>query len=208
MHSTYFFLLDLEDAAPREGQALLDACTEVFLDRYQSVLDENNWFEPLFCVERGGAGVRAEGVQGQVPSFEDSRRRAAASVISDLSMYGRSLSGEGPVFLDVNPLAFGPRGQDEVLVDNLDEQGIKELIYDRAVNYLAACYARLSKQNPESDLSDYQRAAFVKRFELFRGALDAPFSDSYPTPYDYPAMDLRHAKDPARQAILGVDIHT
>lgn len=207
MHSIFYFLMDLDGDAPRGGRELLDCAMGVFESRYMDRLDDNNWLDPLFCVEKGGESVRAEGVQGDIPSFDESRRRAAASVISDLSMYGRSFSGEGPVFLDVNPLSIGPRGQDEVLVDNLDERGIKELIYDRSAAYLAAVYAKLSDERPEPGLYDYQRSAFVKRFELFRGAGDAPFSDSYPTPYEYPAMDLRHERS-GRELILALDIHT
>lgn len=205
MHSTYWYLLDLPQDAPREGPELLTACTDRWLSEYQRILDENNWFQELYCAERGGASVAHPELSGQTGDFDEAEHRALLSLISELSMYGRLSEGD---FLDVNPMSFGPRGQDESLLNNMDTTALRDLVLDRGARYLQKCYAQLAL-DPSANigLESYQRSCFARRYELFLSSPCRPFSDELPSPYDYPCADLRSGSK-GREAILAVDIHT
>lgn len=207
MHSTFWYLLSLEADAPTGGAALLDHCTDVWLRDYEHILDENNWYQPLYCAEEHGSVVKHPELGGEPADFSDSMDKALLAVAYSLSMYARS---SGQDFLDINPLSIGPRGEDESLVGEMDSEQLKELLLRLGAKYLRDSYQVLLDGTGAKDsmsLSDFQRSAFARRYELFCGSISRPFSDEYPSPYVYPCADLRLAGSP-RQAILAVDIHT
>lgn len=207
MHSTFWYLLSLEEDAPDGGQPLLDHCTNLWLRDYEHILDENNWYQPLYCAEEDGSVVCHPEAGGEPADFADSLDRALLAVTYSLAMYARA---SGQQFLDINPLSIGPRGQDERLVGEMDCGQLKELLLNLGAKYLRDSYQDLLEGSQSGDsmgLSDYQRSAFSRRYELFRGSLSRPFSDQYPSPYVYPCADLRLSGSP-RQAVLAVDIHT
>jgi hypothetical protein len=211
MHSTFYFLLDLEDNDPRDGQGLLQACRNRWMEAYEEVMDENNWSTVIYCAERDGASVTDQGLtfDHEPPSYLDALRNSTMAVAYDLSMYGKSGINTGEVFLDINPFGAGNPGQDDSMLSELGDQALTELIAERGAAYLAASYAELAK-NPNRELifHEYRRGAFAKRFELFMMSSRRPFSADFPTPYEYPAIDLRHQPFTGREAILAVDIHT
>jgi len=210
MHSAFFFLLDLDDDAPISGPELMAEAVSVFEDRYGSVLDENNWCQPILICEKDGQSQKAAELEGPAMSFHEAWHAATISVVHQLAIIDSALSGEqGPVFLDLNPFSLGVPGQDQALVENLSSEQISQLISERGAAYLAESYRQLADHQAYAPnlLESYQRGCFARCFEFFKSADQPPFSDSFPSPYQYSAVDLRTGPS-ARQAILVVDIHT
>ena len=207
MHSNCYFLLDLEEDDPRQGQGLLDVCYRNWLEHYDSVLDDNNWFKVLYCAEQNGQSAVDQELDCEARTYLDLLRDATVSVAYDLSIY--SSGSQESVFLDLNPWGGANSGQDDQLLSQLGDEALGDLIAERGSAYLASSYTALDKEPLSVDgYKSYRRGAFARCFEQFFSSSRRPFSSEMPTPYQYPAVDLRHHQLTGREAILVVDIHT
>jgi hypothetical protein len=182
-----------------------------FSDRFDSRLDENNWFHHLAAFFKDGSYLMwpssEPGVFSEIPvesRWEAVRRYALQCVAVDFRLFGAT------------PWTLGDHGNegnrkiDEITFDDLLSE-----IYNQVPVSLSEQYSSLQGKPAclttipgDSWAKEYDRRKLVLMFEALRNSDHVPFTkwSSVVSPYEYRAFDLTLGAEP--NAILITDIHT
>ncbi len=210
-HSNFSFLMALHaDAFLGDEDERREFIESEFSIRFESRLDDNNWFHHLAVFFKDGSylmwpnsepGIFAE---VSIESRWDAVRRYALQCVAvDFRLFGAITWTFGD---------SGNEGNQKIDAMTFDE--LLSEIYNQVPASLSEQYSSL-KGKPawlstipcESWMTEHERRKMVLMFEALRNSNHVPFTSwGIVSPYEYRAFDLTLGEEP--NAILITDIHT
>ena len=182
-----------------------------FSDRFNSRLDENNWFHHLAVFFRDGSYLtwpKSEpGVFAEIPAegrWEAVSRYALQCVAVDFRLFGAMTWTFGDT--ENND---GNKKIDGLAFDDLLSEIYKQVPARLSEHYssLQGKPASLGTIPDESWMAEYDRRKMALMFEALRNSDHVPFTKwCVVSPYEYRAFDLTLGEEP--NAVLITDIHT
>ncbi|MGO9021809.1 MAG: hypothetical protein ACLQVJ_26020 [Syntrophobacteraceae bacterium] len=209
-HSNFSFLMALDaDAFLDDEDERREFIKSEFSDRFESRLDDNNWFHHLAAFFKDGSyllwpksepGSFAENLDEN--RWQAVHRYALQCVAVDFRLFGAMTWTFGDIGNE------GNRKIDAMTFDDLLSEIYRQVpaSLSKQFSSLQGKPASLSKISDESWMKEYDRRKMVLMFEALRNANHVPFTKSIVTPYEYRAFDLTLGEEP--NAILITDIHT
>jgi len=181
-----------------------------FSDKFESRLDENNWFQHLAVFFKDGSylvwpnsdpGNFAE-ISGK-NRWQAVRRYALQCVAIDFRLFGA-----------MNWTFGDSENEGNQKIDGLTYDDLLSEIYNQVPASLSEQYCSLQGKPAwlgtiphESWMREYDRRKMVLMFEALRNSDHVPFTKWSPiSPYEYRAFDLTLGEEP--NAVLITDIHT
>jgi hypothetical protein len=182
-----------------------------FSDRFESRLDENNWFHHLGNFFKDGSYLmwpKSEpGIFAEIAAenrWQAVNRYALQCVAVDFRLFGATT------------WTLGDQGNEgNTKIDDLSFDELLAEIYKQVPASLVEQYSSLHGKPAwlgtlpdDSWMTEYERRKMVLMFEALRNSNHVPFTKwgVVITPYEYRAFDLTVGEEP--NAILITDIHT